>query len=66
VPRQIDEDHPIVVGDGRQLQAPVVSTGAEAVEKQQRRRIGVVPATALVVDVRPPRLSVVMSTLPHE
>jgi hypothetical protein len=52
VARKVDEDHAIVVGDGGQLQAPVVRAGAEAVEKDDRRRIAISPAPTLVVDVR--------------
>jgi hypothetical protein len=52
---QVDEDDPIVVRDGGQLQAPVVGTGAEAMEKEERRRLAIRPAAALVVDVRPLR-----------
>jgi hypothetical protein len=52
---QVDEDDAIVLGDGRQLQAPVVGTGAEAVEKEKRLRVGIRPPAALVVDVRPLR-----------
>jgi hypothetical protein len=52
---QVDDDDAIVVADGRELQAPVVATGAEAMEKEQRRRVAIRPPTALVVDVRPLR-----------
>jgi hypothetical protein len=51
---KVDEDDTIVVRDGRQLEAPVIGTRAEAVEKEERRRLAIGPAATLVVDVRLP------------
>jgi hypothetical protein len=64
---KVDEDHAIVVGDGGQLQAEVVGTGAEAMKEDKRRRVSIVPTPALVVDVRLLRSGVFRSTpSPHE
>jgi len=54
VARKVDKDDTIFVHDGRQLEVPVIGTGAEAVEKEDGRRLAIRPPAALVVDVRLP------------